>query len=523
VTTNVSRAPVVRQPHDLRIAPVMLFCTAQVLLWSVMCGLTYSAPEVDSAEQFVWAFSMENGYWKHPPLPSWIMHALMQIFGPSVTLPFVATQVCIVGALAVTWRLGCEFMSPTRSLVAMMLTSLVTYHNIGGDSFNHNTVLLPFQAATLLMFYLATRRQAWHLWALTGLFAGLAMLVKYVALVPLGGLLLYFVLDRSLHTRRQLFGFLLAFAVFGCVLLPNWLWLRSTNFLPFRYAHEVTRELPGAVAAMKSVAAFVAMQLVRISPFLFGMGVLAWRSREKISIPAVVSGVRRLNRSDKLFVWTAALTPLLVTIAIGLFSETALQARWGANAFLLIGMLAMVLWQRPDSAAMLGRCVQIVVVMQILLCFGQTFGKTVLAEHFGRRTRANFPGAELALRARETWAAHTGVPLRLVVSDIWLGGNIVAHSPRRLAVLIDGYVLRSPWVRDEAVDRCGALILDDTTEDGAGHAVPNPALDALMARAKFVGSWTLAWAHPQMRADAPERGLIRWGIIPPSGDGTCEL
>ena len=27
----------------------------------------------------------------------------------------------------------------------MLLTSLVTYHNIGADAFNHNTALLPFQ------------------------------------------------------------------------------------------------------------------------------------------------------------------------------------------------------------------------------------------------------------------------------------------------------------------------------------------------------------------------------------------
>ena len=111
-----------------------------------------SGRPIDSAEQFVWAFSLENGYWKHPPMPSWIMHALIQLFGPSVALPFVATQASIVIALALTWRLGCEFMSPQRSLIAMLLTSLVTYHNIGGDCFNHNTALLPFQAAALLIY-----------------------------------------------------------------------------------------------------------------------------------------------------------------------------------------------------------------------------------------------------------------------------------------------------------------------------------------------------------------------------------
>ncbi|MEQ1686420.1 MAG: glycosyltransferase family 39 protein [Burkholderiaceae bacterium] len=503
-----------------RLGWVALLCIGQVLLWSLLVGLNYSAPEVDSAEQFVWAFSMENGYWKHPPLPSWIMHGLIQVFGPSLLLPFVATQACIVIALALTWRLGCEFMSPTRSLIAMALTSLVTYHNIGGDSFNHNTVLLPFQAAVVLLFYLATRRQTWQLWALTGLFAGLAMLVKYVALFPLAGLLLYFALDRRLHTRRALLGLLLALAVFTLVLVPHLLWLRATNFLPFRYAHEVTRELLGVLATVQSLADFVVMQLARLLPFFVGLALVVLPGRAGAR---AADALAPLAAGDRLFVWTAALAPLAITMGIGLFTEIALQARWGTNAFLLSGLLSMTLLRRPDSPAMFRRCLQAVIAMQVVLCLAQTLGKTVLADRYERRTRANFPGAVLAQNAQQTWAAHTAAPLRLVVSDIWLGGNIVANSPKRLAVLIDGHHFKSPWVKDRAVEGCGALILDDTTVDSAGHAAPNPALDALMARAEFTGIWTLPWARPKLRADSPERGVIRWGIIRPDPGQACAL
>jgi 4-amino-4-deoxy-L-arabinose transferase-like glycosyltransferase len=507
--------------HDQR-RWVALLCIGQVLLWGLVVGLNYSAPEVDSAEQFVWAFSMESGYWKHPPLPSWIMHGLIQLFGPSLLLPFVATQTCIVIALALTWRLGLEFMSPTRSLIAMALTSLVTYHNIGGDSFNHNTVLLPFQAATLLLFYLATRRQTWQLWALTGLFAGLAMLVKYVALFPLAGLLLYVALDRSLHTRRALLGLLLAVGIFTLVLVPHLLWLRASNFLPFRYAHEVTRELPGVLATLESLLGFVFTQLMRLLPFFVGLLLVMLPGRAGADAGAA-GKLSPLAPGDRLFVWVAACTPLVITMGIGLFSETALQARWGTNAFLLTGLLAMILWRRPDTPAMFKRCLQAVIVMQVVLCLAQTLSKTVIADRFERRTRANFPGAALALKAKETWAAHTDAPLRLVVSDIWLGGNLIANSPKRLAVLIDGYHFKSPWVQDKAVEACGALILDDTTADKADRASPNPALDALMARAEFTGTWTLPWAHPKLRADSPERGLIRWGIIRPEPGRACAL
>ena len=160
---------------------------------------------------------------------------------------------------------------------------------------------------------------------------------------------------------------------------------------------------------------------------------------------------------------------------------------------------------------------------QVLMCAGQTLSKTAIADHFERPTRANFPGALLARLSQETWKAYSGDQLRLVVSDIWLGGNLIANSPKRLAVLIDGHHLKSPWVKEQAIEACDALILDDTTDDRAGHALPNPALDALMARADASGAWVLPWAHPKLRADGPDRGVIHWAIIKPRPGTVCAL
>ena len=499
---------------------VAALCVGQVLLWGLAFGLSYKAPEIDSAEQFVWAFSLENGYWKHPPMPSWIMHGLIQLFGPSVALPFVATQASIVVALALTWRLGCEFMSPQRSLVAMALTSLVTYHNIGGDCFNHNTALLPFQAAAVLMFYRATRAGQWHQWALAGLFAGLAMLVKYVAMLPLAGLLLAFALDRELHRRRQLFGLALAIAVFALVLLPHALWLRATDFLPFHYAHSVAQASPGLIASLRGIADFLLIQGLRLLPFLAGLWFALGRRRRELvwSDPAAPVPPR-----DRRFLWIAALAPLALTVLVGLLTETELQSRWGANAFLLTGWLAMALAPRADSLQMLRRALRFTIVAHVLLCLSLTLSKTVIAEQLHVRTRANFPGAVLARHAQATWREHSDAPLRLVVSDIWLGGNIIANGNPQVAVLIDGHPLKSPWVKEQAVEACGALVLDDQTADTAGRGAANPALDALMARATFTGVWTLPWADRRVGAERGASGRVRWGIIPPREPRACHL
>jgi len=496
--------------------PALLCALAQVLLWSTAFSL-YKAPGIDSAEQFVWAFSLENGYWKHPPLPSWILHALIRLFGPSVSLSFVATQACVGIALLLGWRLGCAFMSARRSLVAMLLTSLVAYHNVGTDCFNHNTALLPFQAAMVLVFFRAMREGRWHSWAFAGLLAGLAMLVKYVVLLPIAGLLLALLLDRTLPRARQALGLALAAAVFALVLLPHALWLQQTDFLPFRYARALTDAGPGAHGSVRTVVDFVLVQLLRVLPLLVGLWfVVARRRGEPVAaLPAP------LPPRDARFLWIAGLSPLALTLAIGLLTGTPLQSRWGANAFLLSGWLALAAIPRPDTPAMLRRCLGFAALAHLVLCLGLTLTKTVLADHLHVRTRANFPGALLAARAQSTWHQHSPAPLRIVVSDIWLGGNVVAHSPRPLAVLIDGHHLKSPWVNAEAVSDCGALVLDDQTDDAAGRGQAHAALDALMRRADATGEWELPWAAGSDRGTPS--GRVRWGVILPARLADCPL
>ncbi len=488
-------------------------------MWGFAFGLNYKAPEIDSAEQFLWSFSMESGYWKHPPMPSWIMHALVQVFGPSVALPFVAIQVCIVIALALTWRLGCEFMSPQRSLIAMALTSLVTYHNLGGDNFNHSSTLLPFQAATVLFFFWATRRGQLRLWALTGLFAGLSMLVKYVALMPIAGLVLYLVLDRGMHQRRTLQGLAVASAVFVLVLAPHAVWLQTTNFLPFQYAHAMAQPMAGWLSGAANLAEFLMIQGFRMLPMLLGLAYVL--ARRKDAAADAVQPV--LPAQDRLFLWVAGLSPLLLTTLYGILGRTELQTRWGTNGFLLSGLLAMLLVRRVDTPRMLRRTLQCVVAAHVFLSVGMTLSKTVVADHFHRKTRANFPGALLAKEAMEVWKAHTDAPLRIVVSDIWLGGNIVANSPQRIAVLIDGHMFKSPWVDEQAVRDCGALVLDNQTTGVTGAADNSPVLNGLMARASTTGSWNLPWAVSQQQATDSATGVVRWGIIEPQEAGACKI
>lgn len=505
-----AEAPYAQLPSRL----ALVFCAWHALLWIAALGLSHRAPELDSAEQFVWAFSLEDGYWKHPPLPSWILHGLMVLFGPSVSLPIVATQCGIAIALLFVWQLSREWMGEGRALVATVLAALITYHGLGGDALNHTTVLLPFQAATTWFAWRALRDGRLGWWLATGLSAGLMMLVKYIALIPLAGLLLSVVVDRRLPRALALKGLAAAAAVFVVVLVPHGRWLEANHFLPFQYARSVTAVEPGG--AWRSAADFVLMQVLRIAPLALAAWLLTAEPRSHTP-PAALP-----DADARRFLWINALAPVVLMLAFGLVTSTPLQSRWGGDAFLLMGALAVHVLRLPDDRRLMQRALIVGVAFDALMALGGTLPRALLADRYGIAARANFPSDVLAHEAQATWHAHVDAPLRLVVSDIWLGGNLVARSDRPLAVLIDGHAFKSPWVRPGAIERCGALVMDDTTADAAGHAQTDPALQALFARADATGTWSLPWArHTGHRSD--DRGLVRWAVIKPTSTASCPL
>src|SRR5690606_6726235 len=127
--------------------------------------------------------SFELGYYKHPPLPSWFMLGFIAFFGKPVWLPFFAGEIFSALALWFVFLLGCEFTTPRRSFIAMLMASAIVYFSLRGTIYNHNTVQLWSIAASTWLFYRALRYRALSSWVWLGVVAALAMLTKYSALI----------------------------------------------------------------------------------------------------------------------------------------------------------------------------------------------------------------------------------------------------------------------------------------------------------------------------------------------------
>ncbi|MFW7343529.1 glycosyltransferase family 39 protein [Pollutimonas sp. H1-120] len=494
---------------------VLLLLLGMVALWTILCGISHRAPDLDGMEELVWASSLELGYYKHPPVPSWFMHVLTQIIGRPVWLTFFAGQLFSALALWFVWLLGREFTTPRKALIAMLIVSTSIYFSLRGTIYNHNTVQLWSIAAATWLFYRALRYQGASNWLWLGAVCAIATMTKYSAVIQFTAFLCFMLRQGSFKDPRNLKGLAWALAAFVVVISPHVYWLAIHSFQPLRYA-DSSLDTSGYLDAFKHILDFTLDQLARLSPMLAVWLAWAWWNRRTAprAVYAVDAQVERkkyyaseLSAWDRSFLLWVGLTPFVSTVLISALLGTRLVASWGTTFFILFGFYA--LWRiSGDERTALRRIAIVVVAIHILMAVGYAIGRGPLAWYSGRDTRSMFPGAIISQQMDAIWRQHVPeIPLTLIASDTWLGGNIAIHRGPDAQVFINGRYEESPWLDPATALDCGVLLVySRRTRDE-----PDAQLLRLFELARWQGMIDTPWSSEK----SPMIDL-NWGIIPPT-------
>lgn len=494
---------------------LFVFFGVYLILWTLLAAVLPQSTELDSIEQVVWSQSWQWGYYKHPPLPSALLHGLNNLFGgPSMGLTAFAAQSCNVIALIYIWLLAKQMLSRKLAITAVLVTSLIAYHNFRALTFNHNSVSLPFTAAAMYYFYCAlrypTRSSTW-LWL--GLACGLAMLTKYSAALILASFFVYIVWQRLWTDTRVLLGLLVSSVVFLLVLAPHIIWLAENNWLPFTYIHD---KLAVSGSRLDIYLNFVANQMIRLSfmlPLLLGIGYLI--KKGVIGSATATASESPESSRDLRFLLTMLLTPLLLAMMTPLLTGSPLNSNWVSAFFLPVGIvIAKCFYGWLDETQLLKHANWLAWATHVGILLVFFLGAVIYSDAVGRVARTNFPSKALADKVVEIWHAQQQQPLAIVISDVWTGGNVLLHVRPEPTLFIDNNVEEAPWVNARDVDACGALILAVKSEiDSSSYA-------HLFSQAVQKGEFSLAWGHG---ARGKELHYI-WAIKPRvSGEAVCRF
>lgn len=431
-----------------------------IVLWALWAVYFNTAQFGDNIEQFNWSQSLELGYHKHPPLPSWVLGTTIKLFGKSVYWAYALATLCLLGTAMFTWLIGRDLVGARISSAAIVLWGLNMTFSQRVQLYNHNTVLVLCLAACVWFAMRAGRGPrggtAW--WLATGVAAGAATLSKYQALVPLAGLVFALALAGRLRAPAQWRGLALAIVVMIGVCTPHAIWVAQHDFSTLRYASE-SIEAGGLRQRLGFVVAFLANQIRLWSPALLAIALCALWSRLAPRAPA--AAVEAPPARD-LRAWMIGLlwAGLGVLLLMALGAGSALRNHWGVQGLQFFAIWLAVVWDHR-SPIDLRR-----LVFVALAVHAASLG-WYAAEHrdpttllTGRRIDTMYPARRLARAAVQHWRETTDCPLRYVAGTVFDAGLVSLYSGGRLEVFDTESA--TPWVRPEELRRRGALyVIDD--------------------------------------------------------------
>jgi hypothetical protein len=465
-------APGAHVAQPMRPRHAVWMAAAMVLLWALWAAYFNTAQFGDNIEQFNWAQSLELGYHKHPPLPSWALGAVIRLFGPSIYWAYGLATLCLLGTFAFTWMIGRELLGERVAAAAVVLWGLNLSFSQRVQLYNHNTVLVLCMAATVWFAMRATRgRLAW--WAATGIAAGCALLSKYQAAVPLAGLLLVLVAAGHLKRPAQWSGLGVALALMLAVIAPHALWVVQHDFSTLRYASEAI-ESSTPVQRLGFIVSFLANQIRLASPALLAIALCAGWARFGRSDAQAIPIAAEAPRADfKLWMTGLVWAGMVVLAVMALAFGASLRNHWGVQALQFFSLWLAARWDRR-SPIDLRRLVWVALAVQALsLAIYATEHRDPDAVLTERRMDTMYPAKRLAHAAVAHWAESTECPLHYVAGTVFDAGLVSLYSGGEMEVFDTARA--TPWVRQADLLRQGALVVldeHDAVPPGVTRIIP---------------------------------------------------
>jgi 4-amino-4-deoxy-L-arabinose transferase-like glycosyltransferase len=231
----------------------------------------------DEAYYRLWAQSPQFGYFDHPPMIAWWIHAGVALVGDNALgvrlIPVLSTALTTWIVFDLAQRLGAAAATAMRAAVWFNATLIIGF---GGILAVPDAADVPFWALTLWCLSRTGEDKPARWWLAAGAAAGLATISKYSALFLAPGVLLWMTITpggfRWLRTPWPWLAGLIAAAIFS----TNVAWNAGHGWVSF--VKQFGRAAPGRLAP-QYVAELILGQAVLLNPIIAGFAGRAFAGR----------------------------------------------------------------------------------------------------------------------------------------------------------------------------------------------------------------------------------------------------
>lgn len=461
---------------------------AFTVVWMTLLACTSLTPPSDDIEQLTWVRSLEWGYYKHPPLPTWLIWLPVRLFGWSAATVYAMGALCTLVAMDLMWRLLAKLRGPGYATVAALAALCMTYYNARLYYYNHEMVLLVVSTACAALTWnaVATGRLRW--WLALGVALGLGALAKYQIAITAVSIAAFVAHQRIWRDPRQRVGALLACLVALLIFAPHIVWLRTHDFGPVGYVVQSSLNARlGIGTRLVESGAWLGNQIFsRAMPALLLLLFLQRQGADRTTggndtKDSCSSLGKRDPATALILAW--GVLPLLLMTSMGLFTGATLQLHWGTPFLLFLAPAAMelrrqVAWNRMDPTRLLVAFTVVNVILLIVSLLTSPKGPAALRDHQWQALDSMALAQQIAAPARRA----LGGPIRIVSGDAELAGSLALRLVEHPLVQIRGAALRNPWLAPDMVKRCGSLQIGKSDDLGPGATALGPEFAGLSWR-----------------------------------------
>ncbi|PUE33369.1 glycosyltransferase family 39 protein [Limnohabitans sp. Jir72] len=436
------------------------------LVWvGHLSSVALTAP-MDNMEQWVWSHSLQWGYYKHPPLPTWLLSLPQMLTGPTTLTSQILGSLCTLTAAMIFASLVRQIWGAHSALIAVLAGLCITFYNGRLNYYNHNVLLMLCVSLSAYCWWqiVTSGRTRW--WVLLGVSAGAGMLSKYQYLLVCAPSAYLIWQLKPWRSKQQLQGLGLAILTATLLCSPHVWWLLHQDMAnsPIQYALKTSR--PEFLQSAAPVAN-------RLRSGIWLMDLLFNRCLPAILFLFIVKALYRPISADQhthntaisgtrfLLVW-GILPPLCITL-LGLFLGMDLQMQWG-TAFAIWTVPPLMMFLRLHQKQIHPKRAWVVlsffVGIQSLLIIQsyETSAFGCCAQSAPTRWRL-FDSPTIARELADSVRDTTEGRIKIIVGPATVAGAIAMALKEHPKVLIDGNLTISPWVLDEELQAPGVIQL----------------------------------------------------------------
>ena len=428
---------------------IALFLLVFGAIWLLHLSSVELTPPADNIEQLIWMHSLEWGYYKHPPLPTWLMSFVVHWVGWNKWSSYLLGAFCTLTSFGLYWSILREIRGPRFAFLALIAALCITFYSGRTNYYNHNVVMmLCISLSAWLWWRIQTRPRLWW-WFLLGMVAACGMLSKYQYALILVPMLYLYCRYRLWKQRIHQIGLACAMGIGTALFLPHIIWLLTTKGGPLQYAmHSSLGVNLGPVARVQLTAQWILdWCLNRCLPAVVLLAIVRYCGGLAVFVP------QRPGTSEEIGIailraW--GLFPIASMALICLLFGVELQLQWGTAFALWSVPLFIDAFRINESRLGGGRPVFVTIAAFVLMQGGllfQSYATSPYGSHPSRPAHwRQFPSQALADAIGTPARQLIGGPIRVISGPPGAAGAIALWMPEHPLILVDGKIVLSPWI-----------------------------------------------------------------------------